>query len=139
MKSEKNKGDVSKYKLAVAAYRDWCQAEGVVFEQPSEALSEAPSELDGNFVILRNINGDLGTFVVCGDEAKMFGEWTPVEKAMFAAGDAIQAFMKDQPFASDDELEVAVWEPKLQEKISQEAFREVCRNLRHGFSPLGDD
>jgi len=65
--------------------------------------------------------------------------WTPVERAMFATGDFIQAFVKDRPFPSSRRLEAGVWQTQLRGKISRRAFRKVCNNLRRGWSPIGDD
>jgi hypothetical protein len=65
--------------------------------------------------------------------------WTPPEKAMFSAADGIRQYVGKGSFPTNNELETKVWEPKWRGKIPRDTFRIVCDNLRHGFSPLGDD
>lgn len=64
--------------------------------------------------------------------------WTEDEKAMFAAGEAIERYVGAGTWPTITELEDKVWRLELQGTISRDDFRQVCRNLRHGFSPLGD-
>ena len=64
--------------------------------------------------------------------------WTEDEKAMFAAGDAIRRYVRSGPWPTVTELEDKVWRVELQGTITRDDFRQVCRNLRNGFSDLGD-
>ena len=42
-------------------------------------------------------------------------------------------------FPTNNYLEYAVWSPKLRGIIGRDLFREVCDNMRKGYSPCGDD
>lgn len=64
--------------------------------------------------------------------------WSPRERAMFRAGDAVKKYVGGRPFPTNNHLENAVWETQLRGKISRKDFREVCDNLRHRCSVIGD-
>lgn len=63
------------------------------------------------------------------------------DKVMHRAGKAIQRLFPDlrgRTFPTNNYLAFAVWSPSLRGTIGRDLFRQVCDNLRNGFSPCGD-
>ena len=62
----------------------------------------------------------------------------PKEEAMFRAGKAVDSYVKGRPYPTNHHLEGAVWATQLRGKIGRDDFRDVCDNLRRGWSAIGD-
>jgi hypothetical protein len=62
----------------------------------------------------------------------------PIEDAMFRAGDAVDTYVSGRPFPTNNHLERAVWATQLRGVIARDEFRDVCDNLRRGWSAVGD-
>jgi len=66
---------------------------------------------------------------------------TSGDKVMHRAGRAIMSHcpdLKGRTLPTNNYLEFAVWSPSLRGTIGRDLFRQVCDNLRKGFSPCGD-
>lgn len=52
------------------------------------------------------------------------------KEAIFGAADAVDSYVSDRPFPTNNHLERAVWARELRGKVARDVFREVCNYLR---------
>ena len=60
------------------------------------------------------------------------------EEAMIDAGKAVRAYIAGGTWPTNNHLEHAVWSTQLRGQIPRDDFRDVCDNLRRGWSSVGD-